>query len=150
MADPVLKFPPEQKASPAAPARPKLAAEPRRTLPAPAAVSEAPPVPLGRISAQSSARLAALARRAADLGAVRAVLYRGQGLRVLEIDGSVEFVEEDLGAAVAVSLLLARHGAPLAEVGGSGGTRTMLYRRLAFDVVGERAVRRVFLPDPAW
>ena len=32
MADPVLKFPPEQKASPAAPARPKLAAEPRRRL----------------------------------------------------------------------------------------------------------------------
>src|SRR3954469_2531799 len=31
MADPVLKFPPEQKASPA-PARPKLAAEPRRRL----------------------------------------------------------------------------------------------------------------------
>ena len=32
MADPVLKFPPEQNASPAAPARPKLAAEPRRRL----------------------------------------------------------------------------------------------------------------------
>ena len=33
MADPVLKFPPEQKGSPAAPAaRPKLAAEPRRRL----------------------------------------------------------------------------------------------------------------------
>ncbi len=32
MADPVLKFAPEQKASPAAPARPKLAAEPRRRL----------------------------------------------------------------------------------------------------------------------
>src|SRR3981081_3562675 len=31
MADPVLKFPPEQKASPASP-RPKLAAEPRRRL----------------------------------------------------------------------------------------------------------------------
>ena len=33
MADPVLKFPPEQKGSPASPApRPKLAAEPRRRL----------------------------------------------------------------------------------------------------------------------
>jgi membrane fusion protein (multidrug efflux system) len=32
LADPVLKFAPEQKASPAAPARPKLAAEPRRRL----------------------------------------------------------------------------------------------------------------------
>ncbi len=33
MADPVLKFPPEQKGNPAAPApRPKLAAEPRRRL----------------------------------------------------------------------------------------------------------------------
>ena len=32
MADPVLKFPPEQKGSPAAPTRPKLAAEPRRRL----------------------------------------------------------------------------------------------------------------------
>ena len=32
MADPVLKFAPEQKGSPAAPARPKLAAEPRRRL----------------------------------------------------------------------------------------------------------------------
>lgn len=32
MADPVLKFAPEQKTSPAAPARPKLAAEPRRRL----------------------------------------------------------------------------------------------------------------------
>ena len=32
MADPVLKFAPEQKASPATPARPKLAAEPRRRL----------------------------------------------------------------------------------------------------------------------
>jgi membrane fusion protein, multidrug efflux system len=32
MADPVLKFPPEQKGSPSAPARPKLAAEPRRRL----------------------------------------------------------------------------------------------------------------------
>jgi membrane fusion protein (multidrug efflux system) len=32
LADPVLKFPPEQKGSPAAPARPKLAAEPRRRL----------------------------------------------------------------------------------------------------------------------
>ena len=31
MADPVLKFPPEQKGSPAAP-RPKMAAEPRRRL----------------------------------------------------------------------------------------------------------------------
>ena len=32
MADPVLKFPPDQKGSPAAPTRPKLAAEPRRRL----------------------------------------------------------------------------------------------------------------------
>jgi membrane fusion protein (multidrug efflux system) len=32
LADPVLKFAPEQKGSPAAPARPKLAAEPRRRL----------------------------------------------------------------------------------------------------------------------
>jgi len=32
MADPVLKFPPEQKASPTSPARPKLSAEPRRRL----------------------------------------------------------------------------------------------------------------------
>jgi len=33
MADPVLKFPPEQKGSPASPeSRPKLAAEPRRRL----------------------------------------------------------------------------------------------------------------------
>jgi membrane fusion protein (multidrug efflux system) len=32
LADPILKFPPEQKGSPAAPARPKLAAEPRRRL----------------------------------------------------------------------------------------------------------------------
>jgi membrane fusion protein, multidrug efflux system len=32
LADPVLKFAPEQKASPATPARPKLAAEPRRRL----------------------------------------------------------------------------------------------------------------------
>src|ERR1700712_2864984 len=32
MADPVLKFAPEQKANPAAPSRPKLAAEPRRRL----------------------------------------------------------------------------------------------------------------------
>ena len=32
MADPVLKFPPEQKSAPATPSRPKLAAEPRRRL----------------------------------------------------------------------------------------------------------------------
>ena len=32
MSDPVLKFPPEQKGSPSSPARPKLAAEPRRRL----------------------------------------------------------------------------------------------------------------------
>ena len=32
MADPVLKFPPEQKGTPATPSRPKLAAEPRRRL----------------------------------------------------------------------------------------------------------------------
>src|SRR4051794_2648579 len=32
LADPVLKFAPEQKTNPAAPARPKLAAEPRRRL----------------------------------------------------------------------------------------------------------------------
>jgi membrane fusion protein (multidrug efflux system) len=32
MADPVLKFPPEQKSNPASPSRPKLAAEPRRRL----------------------------------------------------------------------------------------------------------------------
>ena len=32
MADPILKFPPEQKGSPPSPARPKLAAEPRRRL----------------------------------------------------------------------------------------------------------------------
>jgi membrane fusion protein (multidrug efflux system) len=32
MADPVLKFPPEQKGNPASPVRPKLAAEPRRRL----------------------------------------------------------------------------------------------------------------------
>jgi membrane fusion protein, multidrug efflux system len=32
LADPILKFPPEAKGSPAAPARPKLAAEPRRRL----------------------------------------------------------------------------------------------------------------------
>ena len=32
MADPVLKFPPEQKGNPASPTRPKLAAEPRRRL----------------------------------------------------------------------------------------------------------------------
>src|SRR4051794_4742721 len=32
MADPVLKFPPEQKGAPAAPSRPKRAAEPRRRL----------------------------------------------------------------------------------------------------------------------
>jgi len=32
LADPILKFPPEQKGSPATPARPKLAAEPRRRL----------------------------------------------------------------------------------------------------------------------
>ena len=32
MADPVLKFPPEQKGAPAAPSRPKLSAEPRRRL----------------------------------------------------------------------------------------------------------------------
>jgi membrane fusion protein (multidrug efflux system) len=32
MADPVLKFPPEQKGSPASPSRPKIAAEPRRRL----------------------------------------------------------------------------------------------------------------------
>ena len=32
MADPVLKFPPEQKGSPASPTRPKMAAEPRRRL----------------------------------------------------------------------------------------------------------------------
>jgi len=32
LADPILKFPPEQKANPATPARPKLAAEPRRRL----------------------------------------------------------------------------------------------------------------------
>ena len=32
MADPVLKFPPEQKGDPPAPARPKLAADPRRRL----------------------------------------------------------------------------------------------------------------------
>ena len=32
MADPVLKFPPEQKGSPPAPSRPKVAAEPRRRL----------------------------------------------------------------------------------------------------------------------
>ena len=32
MADPVLKFPPEQKGNPASPSRPKLAAEPRRRL----------------------------------------------------------------------------------------------------------------------
>src|SRR5205085_8313349 len=32
MADPILKFPPEQKGNPPAPARPKLAAEPRRRL----------------------------------------------------------------------------------------------------------------------
>lgn len=32
MADPILKFPPDQKGSPAAPARTKLAAEPRRRL----------------------------------------------------------------------------------------------------------------------
>lgn len=32
MADPVLKFPPEQKGNPPAPVRPKRAAEPRRRL----------------------------------------------------------------------------------------------------------------------
>src|SRR5690242_16173347 len=32
MADPVLKFPPEQKSAPATPSRPKIAAEPRRRL----------------------------------------------------------------------------------------------------------------------
>jgi membrane fusion protein (multidrug efflux system) len=32
MADPVLKFPPEQKANPSAPSQPKIAAEPRRRL----------------------------------------------------------------------------------------------------------------------
>src|SRR3954471_9161440 len=32
MADPILKFPPEQKGAPAAPSRPKIAAEPRRRL----------------------------------------------------------------------------------------------------------------------
>ena len=32
MADPILKFPPDQKGNPAAPVRPKLAAEPRRRL----------------------------------------------------------------------------------------------------------------------
>src|ERR1700746_828695 len=32
MADPVLKFPPQQKANPSAPSRPKIAAEPRRRL----------------------------------------------------------------------------------------------------------------------
>ena len=32
MADPILKFPPEQKGNPPSPARPKLAAEPRRRL----------------------------------------------------------------------------------------------------------------------
>src|SRR5207244_1323157 len=32
MADPILKFPPEQKGNPASPARPKLATEPRRRL----------------------------------------------------------------------------------------------------------------------
>jgi tetratricopeptide (TPR) repeat protein len=123
---------------------------PRPPLPLPSVVPEAPPVPLGRISAQSSARLAALARRTVDLGAVSAVLYRGQGLRVLELDGSVEFVEEELGEPAAVSVVLARRGAPQAEIAGSGGTRTMLYRRLAFDVAGDRVVRRVFLPDPPW
>jgi tetratricopeptide (TPR) repeat protein len=98
-------------------------------------------VPLGRISSGAARALSGLRRRAFDLGAVQGALYGGRRLRALEIDRSLEILEEDL-ARPEPAAAAAAWGPPEREIE-AANRRTLVYRGFACDVVGDAIVRRV-------
>jgi hypothetical protein len=127
-------------------ARRKLAGDgpvPVSQVPAQLGPPLSPPVPLGPIGADAEKRLAGMRRRSFDIGGLAAAFYRGGPIRILEIEFAVELVEEDLMEPQAAAEVIARHGRPIRDQPARGG-RTLVYRRVAFDVTEGRVVRKIF------
>jgi len=104
-----------------------------------------PPIPLGEIQKATSQRLAKLRKRAFEIGGFGGAIYEGEGLRLLQLDASIEIVEEEVGPGARVDALAA-WGSALREVE-SMSVRTLVYARFACDVVDGQVVRRVYFSD---
>ena len=110
---------------------------------APATSLPAPPLPLGLVSEKTAAALKKLQRRPLELGSLRGAIYRGRGVRVLEINTAVEIVELDLERDQHGRDLLNAWGAPVAELPTTAG-RTLIYSGFAVDLVDDVAATHSF------
>jgi tetratricopeptide (TPR) repeat protein len=106
----------------------------------------APPIPLGEPTEGARKSLAHLARRELDTGGLRGAVYRGAGLAVLELDGSVELVEVELAPPPPWDAVRGDWGPPIARMARPGG-ETLVYAGVAVDVADGHARRRIhFVP----
>lgn len=100
------------------------------------------PVPLGEIQEGTARRLAALRTRPFEIGRFGGAIYDGSGLLLLQLDESIEIVEETVDPPATLAAL-GIEGVPLREIEGPPG-RTLIYAAFACDVADQRVVRQVY------
>jgi tetratricopeptide (TPR) repeat protein len=112
---------------------------------APAAASTPPRrTPLAeRLPAAVARRLASAQREPYSLGDARVVFVTGEGVAGLEIGGVLEVVEETLEPPLS-AVALGDLSRPRAVVDTGAGRRSVVLADVAYDLVGERAVTRVY------
>ena len=100
------------------------------------------PFPLGEVQAGTAKRLVGLRSRSFEIGRFGGTIYDGGGLKMLQVDDSIEIVEETVSPPAPLQAL-GVGGAPPREIQASPG-RTLFYTTYACDVADDTVIRRIF------
>ncbi len=103
--------------------------------PATAPAGPAPALPLGKPSAKTAEALKGMAKTPFELGEFSGAVYRGGGVRALELDFVLEVVEQDLAAPLAPARARELYGPPERTVPTPSGA-VLVYRGFALESDG--------------
>jgi tetratricopeptide (TPR) repeat protein len=99
------------------------------------AAPPAPALPLGKPSAKTAEALKGMAKTPFELGEFSGAVYRGGGIRALELDYVLELVEQDLSTPLPMNHVRGQYGTPERTVPTPAGS-VLVYRGFALEAVG--------------
>lgn len=100
------------------------------------------PFPLGEVQEATAKRLAGLRTRPFEIGRFGGTIYDGGGVLLLQLDESIEIVEEAVEPPATLAAL-GIEGPPMREIEGASG-RTLIYPTFACDLAEQKVVRQIF------
>lgn len=101
------------------------------------------PVKTGDIGRETAKILKSMKMRALNIGDAGFEIYRGKGMSVLVINGSVEVVEVDMDTVVDLTQFKATYGKPERVIDNISGS-TLMYRNFAADAIEGKVKRLVY------